>query len=273
VPPAEVVESERYRDRLAEVGATYLDLDRLIEISNSTGPILHDSQADQHPGTAGATIGYFRDSVFTFYYPENLEALEAAGATLRPISSLDDSSLGDIDGLYIGGGFPETQLTKLLDNPRLMAAVKHAADEGMPIYAECGGLIYLARSLQLNGTVHQMAGVFDIDLEMHRKPCGHGYAEMTVDRANPYFDVGTTLRGHEFHYTALKNADIDTCLRVERGVGVGDGRDGLLYRNCLATYMHIHADGVPQWAEQFVYTAAGFRQRRQQPAKSTTTGG
>lgn len=273
VPPSELVESERYLDRLAEVGSTYLDVDRLLEIGRSATPLPRESVPGEKRNGSDVTIGYFRDSVFTFYYPENLEALEAAGAGLCPISSLDDATLGEIDGLYIGGGFPETQLSRLLDNPRLMAAVKQAADEGMPIYAECGGLIYLARSLQLNGAVHRMAGVFDVELEMHRKPCGHGYAEMKVDRANPYFDVGTTLRGHEFHYTALKDADVDTCLAVKRGSGVGRGRDGLVYRNCLATYMHIHADGVPEWANQFVYTAAGFRQRKGQSVPSAITGG
>ena len=272
IPPTEIEESERYRDKLAEIGSDYLDIDRLLRIAETAPPFDAGSLGPGRIVTNDVTIGYFRDSVFTFYYPENLEALEEAGATLRPISSIEDTSLGDIDGLYIGGGFPETQLSKLMGNRRLMDAVKQAAENGMPIYAECGGLIYLAGELSFDGAAHRMAGVFDVKLAMHRKPCGHGYAEMIVDRPNPYFDEGTLLRGHEFHYTALTEPPGATCLSVKRGVGVGDGRDGLIYRNCLATYMHIHAEGVPNWAQQLVYTASGFRQRKQQAASPASGG-
>ena len=214
----------------------------------------------------GATIGYFSDSVFTFYYPENLEALGRAGARLVAISSIDDSRLPDIDALYIGGGFPETQLEKLLGNTSLMKSVRDAGEAGMPIYAECGGLIYLSRTLHMGAKKYQLAGLLEVDLEMHPKPCGHGYVAMTVDRDNPYYTPGTTIRGHEFHYTGIMSApSFDTCMKVEKGSGLGLGRDGLVYRNCLASYMHIHADGVPEWAPAFVRAASRYREQRSRP--------
>jgi cobyrinic acid a,c-diamide synthase len=116
--------------------------------------------------------------------------LKENGAELVPISSLADSSLPDIDGLYIGGGFPETHAEDLAKNRALMKSVNSAARNGLPIYAECGGLIYLSKSLKWKNRVYHMADLFDIDLEMNQKPVGHGYTEAEVDRTNPYYEMG-----------------------------------------------------------------------------------
>ncbi|MBD3402347.1 cobyrinate a,c-diamide synthase [candidate division GN15 bacterium] len=265
VPPTESNECDEIKDRLISLAEHHLDLDALVSIAGRVDPLPASAIAsDVRPETESATIGVFRDSVFTFYYPENLEALEAAGAKLVTIDSLTDARLPEIDGLYIGGGFPETQLEALVQNDRLMQSVRAAAEAGLPIYAECGGLIYLAKTLHWGDRSHEMAGVFDIDVSMHRKPCGHGYAVMTVDADNPFFEIGAELRGHEFHYTGVTQSaeEATTCLTVGTGVGVGDGRDGLVYRNCFASYMHVHADGVPSWAPGVVRAAARYRQRR-----------
>jgi cobyrinic acid a,c-diamide synthase len=209
-------------------------------------------------------IGIFRDSVFTFYYPENTEALEAQGAELVPISSLDDSSLpADIDALYIGGGFPETQVTRLTANEALMRSVRESATAGLPIYAECGGLIYLSRSLQCGEHVHGMAGVLPVDLIMNVKPVGHGYSEIEVSGENPFLPVGTVIRGHEFHYSGpVGGTGVTGCMTVRTGVGLGSGQDGLLNGNALGLYTHVHADGVSCWAEGLVKAAARYRAER-----------
>ncbi|MCP4249235.1 MAG: cobyrinic acid a,c-diamide synthase, partial [bacterium] len=202
VTPAEVESEEDLRSRLRDIADRHSEVDRMIDIARAAGPVLDfASEPARAARRTGAKIGYFSDSVFTFYYPENLEALEAEGAELIPVSSLADERLPDVDALYIGGGFPETHAEQLAGNRSMMESVAAAAAGGLPVYAECGGLIYLARSLVLNDRVYPMAGVFPIDLEMHEKPVGHGYTEVHVDAPNPFYPVGTTIRGHEFHYT------------------------------------------------------------------------
>ena len=217
------------------------------------------------PLRSGCKIGYFKDSAFTFYYPENLEALQAAGAELVPVSGLEDRQLPPVSGLYLGGGFPETHAAKLADNTPLMEQVRARADEGMPIYAECGGMIYLARSLTCHGQTYPMAGVLAVDLELFARPQGHGYVEVMVDRTTPFFPEGTSLRGHEFHYTKVVEADrgVETAFEVVRGKGCFLGRDGIIYKNVLAGYAHLHALGVPRWAPAFVNCALGNRQKQE----------
>ncbi|MEE9442330.1 MAG: cobyrinate a,c-diamide synthase [candidate division Zixibacteria bacterium] len=260
IPPAEFMSRTEAAAKLSEIAEKNIDIDRLIEIAKSAPPLKIIEDDLPEAVEQDVRIGYFSDSVFTFYYPENLEALENHGAELIPISSLADSILPDIDGLYIGGGFPETQADKLCRNHSLMESVKSAVENNMPIYAECGGLIYLCRSIKWDGKTHLMAGIFPIDLEMKVKPVGHGYTEFKVEKPNPFFPVDKVVRGHEFHYSGVTSngRNADSCLKLSRGVGLGNGRDGLLYRNCLACYTHIHAGGVPDWAGEFITRARDY---------------
>ena len=270
VTPSEYEEDGDLRARLREIAETALDVEGLIRVARSAAPLsCAPEQASCSRGAPGRVeIGYFRDSVFTFYYPENLEALEANGARLVPISSLADRSLPDVDALYIGGGFPETHAERLARNRSMMQSVKKKALDGLPIYAECGGLIYLARSLRCNGVVYPMSGLFPIDLSMHRKPVGHGYTSLRVDGPNPFFAVGASIRGHEFHYSGPTDGleELESCMKMESGVGVGCGRDGLVRASTLACYTHLHADGMKSWATAMVSRAAahtaGSRSRR-----------
>ena len=261
--------------RLAEIAEKYLDVDQLLAIARSAKSIEVGVS-----GTAASVLkrqvrlGYFCDSVFTFYYPENLETLRQQGAELVELSSLEDSGLPeDLDGLYIGGGFPETQVQKLVANEPFRLAVRSAAEAEMPIYAECGGLIYLCRSLTDGDRSYPMAGVFDIDLSMNSRPVGHGYAIVKIDQANPFFELGQEIRGHEFHYSGpVAQCESATCMKVETGVGVGHGRDGLLYKRTLASYIHTHTDSVHGWATRFVAAASEYRtQRGSRDSDETTT--
>ncbi len=272
VPPAEFEHAEAMTDRLAGIARDYLDIDAIVNLAGTAGPL---SRLMLTPPTqqekSAVTIGYFADSVFTFYYPENLEALENHGANLMPVSSLDDTELPEVDGLYIGGGFPETHADRLAANTVLMKAVKERSKVGMPIYAECGGLIYLARSLKWKDSVHPMAGVFDIDLELQEKPVGHGYVEAEVDRDNPFFAKGTVLRGHEFHYSGpIDSSDLTGCMRLSRGVGTGNRRDGLVANRTLGAYVHLHADGAPGWAAGMVHNARTYRRERKAGTSNKT---
>lgn len=211
-------------------------------------------------------IAYFKDESFSFYYPENLEMLEAAGAELIPISPSRGILPDDLDGVYIGGGFPEMNLASIVSNREMLAAIKEAGENGLPIYAECGGLIYLSRSIEWNGRTYPLSGVLPVTVRMHEKPQGHGYCEATVNSENPFFDVGTTLRGHEFHYSAISDYDprIRCSLSLSRGVGCFDKRDGLNYKNVFASYMHVHAASTPEWVAGMIRCAAKHREMKKE---------
>jgi len=276
ITPSECRDGAALQPRLREIAERHLDIDGIIEIARSAGSLSCAAPDSRPVNPVRARIGYFKDSVFTFYYPENLEALEAEGARLVPVSSLADQSLPDVDALYIGGGFPETHAERLMRKRSMMKAVKEKALEGLPIYAECGGLIYLARSLRFNDVVYPMAGLFPIDLVMHPKPVGHGYTSLRVDLPNPFYAVGTSLRGHEFHYSGLADGpqEAESCMRVESGAGVGGTRDGLVRCNTLACYAHVHADGVESWAAAVVSRAADHAvRRRKRRTESNGTNG
>ncbi len=263
VPPEEFEADERLDDRLAAIAEEYLDVDALIEVASQAPSLEVPRPEPKVAPFAKVKIGYFKDSAFTFYYPENLEALQAHGAELIPIHSLREKELPDIDALYIGGGFPEMHAEQLAANRSLLASVKQHAERGLPIYAECGGLIFLSRSLTIHDNVYPMAGVFLVDIHLQAKPVGHGYTLVKVDRENSYFRIGTTIKGHEFHYSGLNRGaeQITTCLEVKSGVGVGEKRDGILYKNVMACYTHIHAAGVPEWVQALVERAHEYRSR------------
>jgi len=204
---------------------------------------------------------------FQFYYPENIAALEAAGAEVITIRALADRKLPEVDGLYIGGGFPETHAEALADNEPFRQDVLRRAREGLPIYAECGGLMFLGDSLVLGDVTYPMAGVLPIVFGFSKRPQGHGYTVFQVDRPNPYFPVGSEVRGHEFHYSKVLRcggrAD-DFAFRMVRGEGIQGDRDGLCYKNVLAAYTHIHALGTPGWADAMVAAARRYRKQRRE---------
>lgn len=240
---------------IADIIEKYIDTGRILDMAKSA-PSYETCFGDYPPAIRGdnVRIGYFRDSAFNFYYQDNLDAISATGAELVPISSLHDKVLPPCDGLLIGGGFPETHAGLLAKNISLLESVRKRADEGFPVYAECGGLIYLCRSLKIKGEIHRFAGVFPLDLEMMQKSQGHGYTEALVDIDNPYFPQGTILRGHEFHYTRIMSGmdKVKTAYSIRRGTGCFDRRDGIFYKNVLASYTHLHAMGAPQWVDGFV---------------------
>ncbi len=204
-------------------------------------------------------LGVLRDRAFSFYYPENLEALEAAGAELVYTSALDDEQPPEIDGLYIGGGFPEVHAEALSANRAFREGLAARIEQGMPVWAECGGLMYLARELHQGRKRYPMVGSLPVDVEQTARPQGHGYVQARVDGENPFLQAGAELRGHEFHYSRIDPAQaaLETCLELVRGVGLGAGRDGLRRGAAVATYTHIHALGEPDWAPALVRAAAG----------------
>lgn len=208
-------------------------------------------------------IGVIQDAAFQFYYPENFAALRQNGAELVFINSLTDQALPhDLDGLYIGGGFPETSAPLLAQNRSFRASVRLAAEAGLPIYAECGGLIYLGREITLEQETHPLVGIFPVTFTIKKRPQAHGYTVATATGRNPFYAEGTEVKGHEFRYSKISNwfEDADALgLKMQRGVGFADGGDGLVYKNVLALYTHVHAIGTPEWACALVAKAEAFR--------------
>ena len=264
VTPSEHAQREVLARSLSDRVARYLEFDRLLEIARAAPQLPFPPLADPPAPTGeGLTIGYLNDSAFSFYYPENLEALRAAGAHLVSISALTAASLPDsLDALYIGGGFPETHARELSANAGFLAALRQAARAGLPIYAECGGLMLLARSIAWRGSKYPMAGVLDFEVGVCDSPQGHGYTDLLVDTDNPFFSVGTRLAGHEFHYSRIvPHGDAPpTACAVLRGAGCFPGRDAVLSEsgNVWASYTHLHALATPEWAQAIIH-AAGVR--------------
>ena len=268
VPTPEHGWADESIEKAADMAERYLDLDRLLAIGRQAPPLTGPPPTPTYPlslkNAPLPRIGVIRDAAFQFYYPENLEALEAAGAEIVTVSALTDSGLPSLDGLYIGGGFPETQAQALAENEGFRRDVRRLADGGLPIYAECGGLMYLGESLVLDNLTYPMVGVFPVVFGFSKRPEGHGYTVFEVERPNPYFKPGTQVRGHEFHYSSVLSwggKAEDLAFRMTRGTGFAGERDGLCYKNTLATYSHVHALGTPAWAVAMVEASALYHAR------------
>ncbi len=256
VTPAEFGRVDEIENSLADIAEKFLDVSQILEISRSASSQKQEKfeNITDDYSSGKIKINYFCDSAFNFYYPENLEALEKAGAELIPVSSIKDSSLPEADGLYIGGGFPETHAELLAENEDLRNSVKEEVKNGLPVYAECGGLLYLCKSLEWQNSKFPMAGVFPVEMRLEARPQGHGYCEVLVDTNNPFYPQGSVFKGHEFHYSHIVsgNEKISTVFDLKRGTGIKDKRDGMVYKNVLATFVHIHSTGTPEWLESFI---------------------
>lgn len=268
----------KFLETAADVVEHSVDIDRLLEIASQAGDagVTHDiegfptSEACDH---SGLRIGVLRDSAFQFYYPENIEALGGSGAQLVEISALDPVALPELDALYIGGGFPETHSERLAENEIFKRSLRRAVHNGLPVYAECGGLMYLSRNLHVDNHVYPMVGVFPVETVLERKPQGHGYMRAEVVAPNPFYPPGTVLTGHEFHYsyiTGNDEADAEYVFKVLRGHGMNGARDGICTSNALGTYVHVHALGTRLWAKGILDRAAEYHAGQQAATNAAT---
>ncbi|ATW27368.1 cobyrinate a,c-diamide synthase [Candidatus Formimonas warabiya] len=268
IPAEEDLALQKAIAAIAQTAQDALDLGKIFDLA-CEAPVLSilDGETRIHPGGHGevpVTIGVIRDRAFSFYYPENLTSLEQAGARLVDINALENRCLPEIDALFIGGGFPEVFLDRLAENKTLRHLIAQKIEAGLPVYAECGGLMYLGRSIIKEEQRFPMVGVLPFDVVIKNKPQGHGYTVMDVAGANPFFALNSSVKGHEFHHSCLVDLDtgsIDFAFKVRRGHGIDGERDGIIYKNVLASYNHIHALGTKNWAERFVAAAALYRDR------------
>jgi len=268
VPPQEHTGTSQLQEDLLKL-ADGLDLDAVISIARSAPSLQTDPPAVSIPAVKDVKVGYLRDAAFSFYYPENLEQLEQGGAELIPISALQGGPLPeDLSALYIGGGFPEKYAVVLSSNRSFLESIRRAARAGLPIYAECGGLILLGQTLRWEGTAYPMAGVFPFEIDIGNTPQGHGYSELCVDRPNPFFPAGLVLCGHEFHYSRISFGDkpVATACAVLRGTGCFQQRDLIVTQNVMAGYTHLHALATPEWAKGLLDAARRFVSRGVRPS-------
>lgn len=268
VPPQEAEDVSEALALVASRMKDCLDLESLWRLAGTADSLGLPFAAGEPGESSGVSvrIGIVRDSAFQFYYPENLEALEDRGAVLVEVSSLGNAPLPPVDALYIGGGFPETHVERLSASSVFRESVRSAVEAGLPVYAECGGLMFLCRSILHKGRTYPMAGVFPFDIVLGPKPQGHGYTIMECVAENPFFGKGTIIRGHEFHYSRIAErldpGAYPFVFKMRKGHGVVAGWDGICYKNVLAGYSHIHAIGNGWWADAVVAAARGHQRNR-----------
>jgi cobyrinic acid a,c-diamide synthase len=293
VPSNEAGAAENRIRTIAAAVAEQVDLDKLLAVAASAAPLpdvamdappppsfpppegegdesangasLHRGSRlypiGEPPRASRATpvrIGIARDAAFGFYYPGDLAALRRAGAELVTFDALTTTDLPPVDGLFIGGGFPEVQMEALEANVSLRGEIRGAIEQGLPVYAECGGLMYLTRSIRWKDRQHAMVGAIPADTVMHDRPIGRGYIALRENENCPWpLIAGGThgeVRGHEFHYSSLENIapDLTYAYEVLRGHGIDGMRDGIVYRNVLACYGHLRDLENNHWAARFV---------------------
>jgi cobyrinic acid a,c-diamide synthase len=254
MPANEAHAAERHIAEIAERIAAQTDLDRLLDII-STDTALPRPQPYAITGDAPVRIAVARDAAFGFYYADDIDALTTAGAELVFFDTLRDAHLPTCDGLFIGGGFPECFLGGLEANARMRTEILDAIEAGLPTYAECGGLMYLARSISWQGQTRRMVGAIAGDVTMHEKPVGRGYVKLQPTASHPWHATeAPIIAAHEFHYSGIENLPADTVFAydIKRGHGVDGKRDGIVYKNLLASYTHLRATAGCDWPARFV---------------------
>jgi cobyrinic acid a,c-diamide synthase len=255
IPANEMGEARERIARIADTVSRQVDLDGLLAIARTAPALAQPAPAAGGAVAADLRIGVARDPAFGFYYEGDLEALRATGAELRFFDTLADERLPEVDALFVGGGFPETQMAGLEKNTVMRAAIREFIERGGPVYAECGGLMYLARSIAWRGEKRKMVGALPLDIEMTERPVGRGYTRLRVENAGLWGEApGTEIPAHEFHYSHPVNVapDLRFAFAVTRGHGFDGTRDGVIYKNVLANYCHLRHTEMNPWVTRFV---------------------
>ncbi|MGH8014143.1 MAG: cobyrinate a,c-diamide synthase [Bryobacteraceae bacterium] len=252
------------RVRVAKWGALmerWCDLDRILSLARATSPLISDVPDKPVSVSERCRLGIAFDDAFHFYYADNLRRLEALGAELVHFAPSADRTLPEVDGLYFGGGYPEAQVEALSSNHPMLKAVRAFAARGGPIYAECGGLMYLSAAIRtLDGKRWPMAGLFQGDTVMHERLQALGYVEVETRTASILGGAGQRFRGHQFRYSTLEPALQTECVYTVRPRwGGAPFNEGYQSKNVLASYVHAHWASNPSLAAQFVAACAHFR--------------
>jgi len=250
-------------DRLARAAAQTIDLDRVEAMARSAGECPGEDLPITRPtGTQQPVrVGVAYDAAFCFYYQDNLELLESAGAEIVRFSPLHDHELPVADLLYFGGGYPELYGETLASNMSMRSAVRTFARGGGAVYAECGGLMYLMEAIRDGeGRRHEMVGVFPADAVMRKNGMTLGYRRVEVAESCILGGAGTVVRGHEFHYSMLEpRGDLHYACTLSDAAGQPVGQDGLTRGNTLALYSHLHFGSHPDVVAELLGSARRLR--------------
>lgn len=282
IPDQELDGAAAQVQAIGERIAAQVDLAAVLRVARDVAPLPAPERPVPCQPIASATaepqvrIGLARDKAFGFHYPDDLQALVQSGAEIVPFDTLRDPALPEVDGLFLGGGFPEMFAAPLQANASLRADIRRAIDAGMPVYAECGGLMYLARRLRWKSQSHDMVGALPLDVVMHERPVGRGYVQLQPTAALPWPALcgppGTTVRGHEFHYSSLENIGpgLHFAFKMLRGHGLDGEHDGIVHRNVLASYAHLRSGAGSDWAAGFVAFVRACKATTARSASATT---
>ncbi len=255
VPVAERNYTQRF-DALAGAVARHVDLDAIVRLARQAPPVVVPGQSAFPAMTPPPTvsIGIARDPAFSFYYQDSLDLLSSRGATLVPFSPMADERLPAVDGLYLGGGYPELYAADLAANAAMRTQLRAALADGLPVYAECGGMMYLARELvDAQGRAHAMVGALPIAVAAQTVLAAIGYVTLEAATDSLLLREGEVVRGHEFHTsTVVAEEPLRFAFRVAEGRGIVDGLDGVTGPSLLASYTHLHFASKPVMAERFV---------------------
>jgi cobyrinic acid a,c-diamide synthase len=238
---------EKWADHIAE----WCDVEAVLRIAQSAADIAMTLAQSGSRRLVASRIGIARDDAFHFYYDENLRLLEQAGAELIPFSPIADAHLPHVDGLYLGGGYPEVHAQALADNESLRREIHDFCEAGKPVYAECGGLMYLCdKILQNDGSRYPMVGWFDADAVMSGRLQALGYVTVVTERATLLGPAGQSFRGHQFRYSTLAwKSSPESAYGVTRRRGVQRTDEGYSRGNVLGSYVHAHWASNPRIAE------------------------
>jgi len=262
IPSNEANDTNRVISTIATVIEKHVDLDLLLQIASTADTLPKSTyQISSHEKPLTLKVGIARDAAFGFYYPGDLNAFRAEGAELVEFDTINDANLPEVDALFIGGGFPESWMQELEANSSLRQQIKDAIESGLPVYAECGGLMYLSKSIKWNNKESQMVGAIPADITMNDKPLGRGYVSLLQtndalwEKANNQSDIFA----HEFHYSGFddladleSHSDIKFAYEMKRGCGITGQHDGLIYKNLLANYAHLRDTSRYHWVSDFV---------------------
>ncbi|PQJ97031.1 cobyrinate a,c-diamide synthase [Chromatium okenii] len=258
MPSNETESADAWINAIAQRVAEQVDLERLLTIAEQTPrPTSIIAPAVSVNRESPIRIGIARDAAFGFYYPDDLRALAAAGAELVPFSPIADVQLPAVDALLLGGGFPEYRMTELEANYSMRQHIAEFIADGKPVYAECGGLMYLCAGLTFHGERRAMVGALKAEVAMRPRPQGRGYVQLRETAAFPWQRDPphcAEISAHEFHHSAIVQPDPAWIYGYEvlRGVGVNGTHDGIVQSNLLACYSHLRSVGGNNWTERFV---------------------
>jgi len=243
-------------DQLAAQANEHIDIGRLLAIPSIPAAQQAPASMEFLSLPDRIRIGIAMDEAFGFYYPGDLEHFESLGVEIVPFSCLNDPQLPpNLDALFIGGGFPETQIEELSANQSMMDSIRQAILSDMPAYAECGGMMYLCSRLIQNDRIYPLCDIIPATVNMHKKPQGRGYVILESSPAHPWLkNAQRTIQAHEFHYSDLHDLpeDLTYAYSIKRGTGIDGLNDGIVMHNMVASYTHLRQTDSCVWVDDFV---------------------